>query len=94
LYEAQLGLIAKLTGCKFAVPTFSGFGPDDIQELITGLGLPQDLRMNLFDGRTGEAYAQRVTVGYMNLLKLVHMVEDKIHARSVGPYSLITQQPL
>lgn len=94
LYETQLWLIAKLTGCKFAVPTFSGFWPENLKEIIDELGLPQDLRMQLFDGRTGEAYVQRVTVWYMNLLKLVHMVEDKIHARSVGPYSLITQQPL
>jgi len=94
LYESQLGLIAKLAWVKFAVPTFSGFGPEDIKELIEWLGLPEDLRMKLYDWRTGEPYDQPVTVWYMNLLKLVHMVEDKIHARSVWPYSLITQQPL
>ncbi len=94
LYEAQLGYIAKKTGKKFAVPTFSWFGPEDLKELTEWLGLPSDLRETLYDGKNGEAYAQPVTIGYMNVLKLVHMVEDKIHARSVGPYSLITQQPL
>lgn len=63
-------------------------------ELAKKAGLEDKLRTTLYDGETGESYAQKVTVGYMHLLKLVHMVEDKIHARSVGPYSLITQQPL
>ena len=94
LFESQLGLIAKELGVKFAVPTFGGIGVDDIVELAKKAGLEDKLRTTLYDGETGEPYAQQVTVGYMHILKLVHMVEDKIHARSVGPYSLITQQPL
>lgn len=94
VFETQLGYIAKMLGVKFAVPTFSGFGPDDMRNITNTLGLPEGLKVSLFDGRTGEQFAQKVTVGYMHVLKLVHMVEDKIHARSVGPYSLITHQPL
>ena len=94
LFESQLGLLAKELGVKFAVPTFGGFGVEDIVKLAQKAGLEDKLRTTLYDGETGEPYAQQVTVGYMHLLKLVHMVEDKIHARSVGPYSLITQQPL
>lgn len=94
LFESQLGLLAKELGVKFAVPTFGGFGVEDIVNLAKKAGLEDKLRTTLYDGETGEPYAQQVTVGYMHLLKLVHMVEDKIHARSVGPYSLITQQPL
>jgi DNA-directed RNA polymerase subunit beta len=94
LFESQLGLIAKMLGVKFAVPTFSGFNADDMRELIHKLNLPHDLKATVYNGKTGEPYSQPVTIGYMHILKLVHMVEDKIHARSVGPYSLITQQPL
>jgi len=78
---------------KFAVPTFSKFSSEDLTEFTKFCGL-DDLKFTLYNGATGEAYMQKVTVGYMHILKLVHMVEDKIHARSVGPYSLITQQPL
>jgi DNA-directed RNA polymerase subunit beta len=93
LFEAQLGFIAHHLGVTFAVPTFSKFGADDLAEITKMCGL-DDLKMNVYNGASGEAYGQKVTVGYMHILKLVHMVEDKIHARSVGPYSLITQQPL
>jgi len=93
-FEVQLGLIAKTLGAKFAVPLFSGFGADHIQDLLVKCDLPKDGKMTLFDGRTGEPFDNKVTVGYMHILKLSHMVEDKIHARAVGPYSLITQQPL
>lgn len=92
--ETQLGLVAKAIGANFAVPLFSRFSVDDLQGLLTKFELPKDGRMKLFDGRNGDAYENPVTVGYMHILKLSHMVEDKIHARSVGPYSLITQQPL
>lgn len=92
--ETQLGLVAKALGTKFAVPLFSGFSVDDLQDLLTKYNLPKDGRMALYDGRSGMPYDNLVTVGYMHILKLSHMVEDKIHARSVGPYSLITQQPL
>lgn len=92
--ETQLGLVAKALGTKFAVPLFSGFSVEDLQEMLTKYNLPKDGRMTLYDGRSGVPYENPVTVGYMHILKLSHMVEDKIHARSVGPYSLITQQPL
>jgi DNA-directed RNA polymerase subunit beta len=73
---------------------FSDFSTEDLKNLLVKVGLPEDGKMELYDGRTGEKYKNRVTVGYMHILKLIHMVEDKIHARAVGPYSLITQQPL
>ena len=94
LFESQLWLIAHELGVKFAVPTFWGFGVDDIVELAKKTGLEDKLRTTLYNWETWEPYAQKVTVWYMHMLKLIHMVEDKIHARSVGPYSLITQQPL
>jgi len=94
VFESQLSLIAKELGVKFAVPIFSEFGTEELAKLTKLAWLPEDLRMTLYDGRSWEPYSQRVTVGYMHILKLVHMVEDKMHARSVGPYSLITQQPL
>ncbi|MCF7835348.1 DNA-directed RNA polymerase subunit beta [Candidatus Gracilibacteria bacterium] len=94
LFETQLGYIAKTLGLRFAVPTFGSFGLKEFQDLVTGCKLEDSIKITLFNGENGEPYAQKVTVGYMHVLKLVHMVEDKIHARSVGPYSLITQQPL
>ena len=94
LFEVQLWYIAKKYWVKFAVWSFSWFGLDDFRKLVKDLNIEDEINVNLFDGKTWEAYAQKVTVGYMHLLKLIHMVEDKIHARSVGPYSLITQQPL
>ncbi len=92
--ETQLWLIAQTLWMKFAIPLFSNFGPEAIKELLKEVWLPEDWKMDLYDWRTWKKYDNRVTVGYMNLLKLVHMVDDKIHARSVWPYSLITQQPL
>ncbi len=93
-YELQLGLIAKTLGTKFAVPLFSDFTANDIKDFLIKCDLPENGKMVLLDGRNGEPFANEVTVGYMHILKLSHMVEDKIHARAVGPYSLITQQPL
>lgn len=93
LYESQLGFLANYLGVKFAVPTFSEFDADDLRKLAKAVGF-DDLKRTLYDGETWEPYAEKVTIGFMHILKLVHMVEDKIHARSVGPYSLITQQPL
>lgn len=90
----QLGLIAKAIGAKFAVPLFSQFGVNEVRNLLQHIGYAEDGKMTVYDGRTGVPYRNRVTIGYMYILKLIHMVEDKIHARSVGPYSLITQQPL
>ncbi len=92
--ETQLGLIAKALGMKFAVPLFSSFGVEDIRNMLAEIKYPVDGKSVVYDGRTGQPYNNRVTVGYMHIIKLIHMVEDKIHARSVGPYSLITQQPL
>ena len=93
LFESQLWFIANHFGIKFAVPTFSKFSSEDLTEFTKMCGF-DDLKFNLYNGETGVKYDQKVTVWYMNMLKLVHMVEDKIHARSVWPYSLITQQPL
>lgn len=93
LYESQLWFLANYLWVKFAVPMFSEFGAKDLQELAQKAWF-DDLKMTLYDWETGEPYAEKVTVWYMHILKLVHMVEDKIHARAVGPYSLITQQPL
>ncbi len=92
--ETHLGLVAKTLGERLAVPLFSNFSREDIKDLLVKLDLPEDGKFDLYDGKTGEKYDKKVTVGYMYMLRLVHMVEDKIHARSVWPYSLITQQPL
>ncbi len=93
-FETQLGLIAKSLGRKFAVPLFSEFWLPELSDMMVKAGFAADGKMKIYDGRNGEPYQNKVTVWYMNIIKLVHMVEDKIHARSVGPYSLITQQPL
>ena len=77
-----------------ATPTLNGLSEEDIRGELKAAGLPEDGKMVLVDGRTGETFDNKVTVGYKYLLKLNHMVEDKIHQRSIGPYSLITQQPL
>ncbi|MGA9258503.1 MAG: DNA-directed RNA polymerase subunit beta, partial [Candidatus Sulfotelmatobacter sp.] len=81
-------------GIPFATPVFDGAREPEIRHLIEEAGLPSAGKITLFDGMTGEAFAQQVTVGYIYMLKLSHLVDDKIHARSIGPYSLITQQPL
>jgi len=94
LYETALGWVAKKLGIKFATPIFDGASVEEIQEILGNMGLPDNSRTDLFDGRTGEKFDQQVTVGYIYMLKLSHLVDDKIHARSIGPYSLITQQPL
>lgn len=92
--EVHLGLVAKLLGIKIATPVFDGASENDIQDMFASNNLSLDGKVQLYDGRTGEAFENKVTVGYMYMLKLVHLVDDKIHARSVGPYSLVTQQPL
>ncbi len=94
VFEVQLWLIAKTLWVKFSVDHFSWVSSEDISKLAKIAWLPEDMKMKLYDWKTWQAYDQRVTVWYMHILKLVHMVEDKIHARSVWPYSLITQQPL
>ena len=85
---------AERYGVRFAVPPFEGIGEEEIREFARRLGIPETFSVKLRDGRTGEEFDQPVAVGYMYILKLIHMVEDKIHARSTGAYSLITQQPL
>jgi DNA-directed RNA polymerase subunit beta len=92
--EVHLGLVAKALGTKFAVPLFGTVGGKDIALLLEATWHAADGKAVVYDGRTWEAFDNRVTIGYMHILKLIHMVEDKIHARSVWPYSLITQQPL
>ena len=79
---------------KIATPVFDGATEEDIEGYLGRAGLPETGKVQLFDGRTGEPFDQPITVGYAYMLKLAHLVEDKVHARSTGPYSLITQQPL
>ena len=92
--EVHLGYAAKALGWKVATPVFDGASEMDVIETLKKAGLPEDGKTILYDGRTGEPFDSRVTVGYMYYLKLAHLVDDKIHARSTGPYSLVTQQPL
>ncbi len=92
--EVHLGYAAKALGWKIATPVFDGAKEGDIIETLAKAGLPEDGKTILYDGRTGDPFDSRVTVGYMYYLKLAHLVDDKIHARSTGPYSLVTQQPL
>ncbi len=94
LYETSLGWAAKSLGVNFKTPIFDGATYEEVQEQLTKAGLPSHGKVTLYDGRTGEAFDDEVTVGYIYMLKLSHLVDDKIHARSTGPYSLITQQPL
>ncbi len=94
ILEMHLGLAANSLGYQAVVPPFAGATAEEIQKELVAAGFDKSGKMQLFDGRTGEALAQPVSVGYMYILKLHHMVEDKIHMRSIGPYSLITQQPL
>jgi DNA-directed RNA polymerase subunit beta len=94
LYETALGWAAKLLGCTFATPVFDGASFEDITDILVQTGLPSNSRSVLYDGETGEKFDQQVTVGYIYMMKLSHLSDDKIHARSIGPYSLITQQPL
>jgi DNA-directed RNA polymerase subunit beta len=94
LLENHLGLAANALGYKAATPVLNGITEKQIKEELEKAGLPTDGQLQLFDGRTGEAYDNKTTVGYNYMLKLNHMVEDKLHQRSIGPYSLITQQPL
>ncbi len=94
ILEMHLGLAAKKLGYQAIVPPFAGATADEIRDELEKAGFDRSGKMVLFDGKTGESFAQAISVGYMYILKLHHMVEDKIHMRSIGPYSLITQQPL
>lgn len=92
--EVHLGLAAKLLGWEIATPVFDGANEEDVFSTLNKAGVPKDGKLMVYDGRTGQPFDNRVTVGYMYMLKLAHLVDDKIHARSTGPYSLVTQQPL
>ena len=92
--EVHLGYAARALGWNICTPVFDGAHEADIRECFKMAGMPEDGKVQLYDGRTGEPFDNRVTVGYMYYLKLHHLVDDKIHARSTGPYSLVTQQPL
>jgi DNA-directed RNA polymerase subunit beta len=94
IYETVLGWAGKKLGLKFATPIFDGAHIDEINGYLKQAGLPENGSVYLYDGGTGERFDQPATVGYIYMLKLHHMVDDKMHARSIGPYSLITQQPL
>lgn len=94
IYETVLGWAAKKLGVKFSTPIFDGASVDQINQYMEDAGLPPNGQTYLYDGGTGECFDQPATVGYIYMMKLHHMVDDKMHARSIGPYSLITQQPL
>ncbi len=94
IYETMLGWAGRELNTTFATPIFDGARYEDVLEQMREAGLPEDSRVQLHDGRTGDPFDQKTTVGVIYMLKLSHLVEDKIHARSIGPYSLITQQPL
>ncbi|HCF71328.1 MAG TPA: DNA-directed RNA polymerase subunit beta [Syntrophomonas sp.] len=94
ILECHMGMAAKTLGINIATPIFDGANEEDIFEKLREAGLPESGKTTLYDGRTGEPFEHEVTVGYIYFLKLAHLVDDKIHARSIGPYSLVTQQPL
>lgn len=94
LFEIHLGMAARALGYKVATPSFNGVSDETISNELTKIGLKSNGRVQLFDGLTGEPFNQETSVGVMHIIKLHHMVEDKIHARSTGPYTMVTQQPL
>jgi DNA-directed RNA polymerase subunit beta len=94
LYEVHLGMAAKTQGYRVATPTYDGVNDEILTEELAKAGVSKDGKVQLFDGQTGEPFEQRTTVGFMHMIKLHHMVADKIHARSTGPYTMVTQQPL
>ncbi|PEN14729.1 DNA-directed RNA polymerase subunit beta [Longibacter salinarum] len=94
IYETLLGWAGDQLGVKYATPIFDGASMDDIAEELEKAGLPRDGKAQLYNGRTGDPFDEKTTVGHIYMMKLSHLIEDKMHARSIGPYSLITQQPL
>jgi DNA-directed RNA polymerase subunit beta len=94
ILEVHLGWAAKRAGYQAICPVFEGATPEEVKEELIAAGLPEDGKVELYDGRTGLKFDEKVVVGYAYMMKLIHMVDDKIHARSTGRYSLITQQPL
>ncbi len=94
ILETHLGSAARALGIKIATPILNGITTEQIGDLMEAAGIPRDGKVQLFNGKTGECFKERTMVGVKYMLKLHHLVEDKIHARSVGPYSMVTQQPL
>ena len=94
ILETHLGWAAKVMGFKVTTPVFDGAKEEEVRLELKEAGLPENGKVTLCDGLTGQAFDQKVTVGYINIMKLAHLVDEKIHARSIGPYSLVTQQPL
>ncbi|MEJ6399662.1 DNA-directed RNA polymerase subunit beta [Nicoliella lavandulae] len=94
LLELHLGMAARKLGIHVTTPVFDGASDDDIDDIVKEAGMAPDTKSVVYDGRTGEPFDKRIAVGVMHYLKLAHMVDDKIHARAIGPYSLVTQQPL
>ncbi len=94
ILETHLGWAAKVLGLQVSTPVFDGAQESEIKEMLKKAKLPEDGKIQLYDGYTGEPFTQKATVGYIYIMKLIHMVDEKIHARSIGPYSLVTQQPL
>lgn len=92
--ELHMGMAARYLGIHIASPVFDGAREEDVWETLEEAGMSRDAKTVLYDGRTGEPFDNRVSVGIMYMIKLAHMVDDKLHARSTGPYSLVTQQPL
>ena len=94
ILEVHLGMALKKLGYRIATPVFDGISMEEIKDLMNKAGMDEDGKTVLYDGRTGERFDERITVGVMYMIKLIHMVDDKLHARATGPYSLVTQQPL
>ena len=94
ILECHLGWAAKALGLLVSCPVFDGAKEEEIKEMLKKAGLPEDGKTTLYDGYSGEPFDRRITVGYVYIMKLIHLVDEKIHARSIGPYSLVTQQPL
>jgi DNA-directed RNA polymerase subunit beta len=94
ILETHLGWAARKLNIQTQTPVFAGATVEEIKDNLREAGLPEDGKIDLYDGRTGDKFHERVTVGQIYMMKLSHLVDDKIHARSIGPYSLVTQQPL
>ena len=94
ILECHLGWAAKALGLSVGCPVFDGATEAEIKEMLKKANLPTDGKITLYDGYSGEPFDHKITVGYMYIMKLIHLVDEKIHARSIGPYSLVTQQPL
>ncbi len=94
ILETHLGWAAKTLGINIATPVFDGATEEEVKEMLKKAGLPEDGKITVYDGHTGEPFDQKITAGHIYMMKLIHLVDEKIHARSIGPYSLVTQQPL